>query len=500
MSGCILGCITVTAANNQIDFTEDPLGVPASFTTQLPLGDYFPDSAEQQEDLAYFIECAMNDVGAFTYTVIFSSTTGLFTISTTDGAFQLLTSASYSDSIYRECGYAITDPSSVLFAGVYAAAASASPSGTWYPKTPDSQENLHLDSKWSVVSKNSQQEGATGATFTRKFGDVRQRFVTFGPIVGNLSYTQPLYDVDRAIDCFEDHWCYGYRVRVFPYTQTVTTPIDYEDVFDAYVTDEEIEFRRFQGYDETDLFEITINLSEYQEAAMSYSNKELYNLIFYNNSATPASKVDIATGHCRSSDNTTDIDVTSTLTVDMAVAGAGGLDTGVEANIWYHIWVIKNISTNTVAGLFSASSTAPTMPSGYTKKKRLGAIRNDAGGDFLEARSEGAGPYRRTRYKEDTETACLILSAGAAAGYTDVDMSAIVPTTAVNTECYLYTNGVGADMYVREDGEAIDRMHVSSDQNDGVVFEMGSGPSQVWEYKVAGGTAFIEVLSYTELL
>jgi hypothetical protein len=499
MSGMILGCIEVTSANNQIDFTEDPLGVPASFTTQLPTGDYFPDSDEQQEDLAYFIECAMNDVGAFTYSVSFLSD-GTFQISTSDGAFQILTSALYSDSIFLECGYPVTDPTSTAVLGVDYMTATESPSGTFYPKTPDDEENLLSDTRWDVVRTGKGLEGSTGVTFTRKFGQVRQRAVAFAPVVGVVSYSDSNYDTNRMLDCFENHWCYGYRVRVFPYTQTATTPLDGEDVFDAYVVDEEIEPRRFQGFDETDMWEITINFSEYQEAAMAYSKKTHYNLNIKNNSVTPASKMDIATGHCRSSDNTADIDVTSTLTVDMAVAGANGLDTGAEAiDTWYYFFVIKNLSTNTVAGLASVSATAPTMPSGYTKKKRVGEVRNDGGSDFLNIEMTGGGPYKRIRYKEGYEgTDIDILDTGVQAAYTDVDMSTVVPPTAVETECHIYVLGPG-NMYVREDGEAVDRMMINSDYQDGIIIQMGSGPAQTWEYKTTG-EANIEVLSYTELL
>ncbi len=64
------------------------------------------------------------------------------------------------------------------------------------------------------------------------------------------------------------------------------------------------------------------------------------------------------------------------LTLDLSTSGvANGLDTGSIANAtWYFIWAISDGTTN--ASLASLSSTAPTMPSGYTYKKLLGAIRN----------------------------------------------------------------------------------------------------------------------------
>jgi len=66
------------------------------------------------------------------------------------------------------------------------------------------------------------------------------------------------------------------------------------------------------------------------------------------------------------------------LTINTANSGANGLDTGaLAASTWYSMWVIYNPATATVAGLISLSSTAPTLPSGYTYKARVGWIRTD---------------------------------------------------------------------------------------------------------------------------
>jgi hypothetical protein len=68
---------------------------------------------------------------------------------------------------------------------------------------------------------------------------------------------------------------------------------------------------------------------------------------------------------------------------DMGATGAGGLDTGAEgASRWYYFWLIYNPSTGMVNGLISESSTAPTLPSGYTYRALLGAVYNDSGSDF----------------------------------------------------------------------------------------------------------------------
>lgn len=54
--------------------------------------------------------------------------------------------------------------------------------------------------------------------------------------------------------------------------------------------------------------------------------------------------------------------------------GNGGMDTGSVANAtWYHFYVIKRLDTGVVDVLFSLSATAPTMPTNYTMKRRIGS-------------------------------------------------------------------------------------------------------------------------------
>lgn len=89
-----------------------------------------------------------------------------------------------------------------------------------------------------------------------------------------------------------------------------------------------------------------------------------------------------------------------TYTADLAVAGAGGLDTGAEAgDTWYYVYVIVGDDTGAVLDstannqqppcwrrgarvnvLLSTSSTAPTVPSGFTRFRRVGAVRNNSSG------------------------------------------------------------------------------------------------------------------------
>lgn len=129
----------------------------------------------------------------------------------------------------------------------------------------------------------------------------------------------------------------------------------------------------------------------------SYSN-----LVITNNATTPNTKIDIsadsiglfgptaaATGGKISLSTSTSIKGGSH-TIDCGTTGANGLDTGsLAANTWYAVWWIYNPSTGVDAGLVSLSGTSPTMPSGYTFKRRSGWKLTDGSGHFYRTKQQG---------------------------------------------------------------------------------------------------------------
>ncbi len=123
-------------------------------------------------------------------------------------------------------------------------------------------------------------------------------------------------------------------------------------------------------------------------ALLSGSRGRILNGIILSNNASDATNdIDISAGSVVSDDGTTVISLSGSLTkrLDSAWAvgsGNGGLDTGSIANTTYHLWAIKRMDTGVCDVLFSASATAPTMPTNYTKKVRIGSVIR-AGGTIL---------------------------------------------------------------------------------------------------------------------
>lgn len=109
-------------------------------------------------------------------------------------------------------------------------------------------------------------------------------------------------------------------------------------------------------------------------------------------------------------------------TLNITVAGTNGLDTGAEAaSTWYFIWAIGQ-SNGTLDGLLSTSSTAPTLPSGYTHRGLLGAAYNNGASDIVEFRQRGSRVWR---------TIFEVLGAGTASTLTAISLTEAVPALSV---------------------------------------------------------------------
>ena len=63
---------------------------------------------------------------------------------------------------------------------------------------------------------------------------------------------------------------------------------------------------------------------------------------------------------------------------------AGSLDTGAIANsTWYHVWLIQRVDTGVVDVLISLSASAPTMPTNYTLKRRIGSMLTNGSAQWV---------------------------------------------------------------------------------------------------------------------
>ena len=108
-------------------------------------------------------------------------------------------------------------------------------------------------------------------------------------------------------------------------------------------------------------------------------------------SRASATTFGVAVGACRNEDSGTpyDMELTSAFTKSLSAwavgTGNGGLDTGAVGNdTWYHVHLIRKDSDASVDVLYSTSVAAPTMPSGYTARRRIGSFLTDGSAEIVD--------------------------------------------------------------------------------------------------------------------
>lgn len=171
-----------------------------------------------------------------------------------------------------------------------------------------------------------------------------------------------------------------------------------------------------------------------------------------------ATTVRIGLGSCRSDDDTLNIDVTSTIDIVITTVGVNGRDsaTAEAASTWYSVWVISDSTgVNVEAGLFGTSATAPTLPSGYDVKRRIGWVRNDASSNFVPYEILVAGSaLRMVTYSEYVITGAQPLLNGTATTFTSFSLATLIPPTARHAILIVQhaANAIGGGVRLRATG------------------------------------------------
>lgn len=162
-----------------------------------------------------------------------------------------------------------------------------------------------------------------------------------------------------------------------------------------------------------------------------------------------ATHISIGVGHARDSTNVNDIynfgtnngtgnpiTAATALTINAAVNGANGLDTGALGNnLFYAILVIGDSSNyNPTAGMLSLSATAPALPLGYDMFRRVGFVKTSGAAALLAFWMDGANSARRIMWYD---APISVLAATAAAAFTAQSLAVAVPVAVGQTTVIL---------------------------------------------------------------
>lgn len=213
--------------------------------------------------------------------------------------------------------------------------------------------------------------------------------------------------------------------------------------------------------------------------------------------------VDIEPGSCRDSADTFNIISTGTLSADLSVSGAGGLDTGVEAiDTWYALYLIADTTgINSPAALLSISGTSPTLPAGYDVFRRVGWVRNNSAGNIIKFNQGGSDHDRTIIYDADL-SALQILVNGSAITWTAISAATLMPpsSTAFLAGVEMAMDNWNEIVQFRTTGSTISSsaFRATGIRNNNTTFgangfELFTNNSQQVDYQVTAANDFVTV-------
>lgn len=236
----------------------------------------------------------------------------------------------------------------------------------------------------------------------------------------------------------------------------------------------------------------------------------------------------VTAGRCSNSTNVNDISVglplnvaatqtgvlpvasgTGTVTINTAVNGAAGLDTGAMANnTFYAVYAIgDSYGIEPGSALISANLTSPLLPAGYDMFFRIGYVKSGGSADLLPFRQDGCGLDRWMWYDAAIATS---VTAGSSATYAAVDASAGLPSstpTMVNWLC-TFTPTAAADKLVLVPGTSTATAGYASASGSvaavantvNLICPTDSPNTDAIDYKVTGSAVAISVAAYLDQL
>jgi hypothetical protein len=219
-------------------------------------------------------------------------------------------------------------------------------------------------------------------------------------------------------------------------------------------------------------------------------------------------QVTIGAGRCADSTGRQLVRSASTLTVDITASGAGGIDTGSEANsTWYAVYLIAGPTG--IAGLLSTSATTPTKPAGYPFARRVGWIYNHTN-DIMNFVQSGQQALRRYFWLETAPDYLNVLTTASDNAGANVDCSSrLAPTSSTAFfRFYVATGRTGGCNVSAQEVTNIYWIHLKGDGSDGAYRWVGELPCRVdkgFRYKTYGSGGnqaqlSADVLGWTETL
>jgi hypothetical protein len=215
----------------------------------------------------------------------------------------------------------------------------------------------------------------------------------------------------------------------------------------------------------------------------------------------------VGAGRARDSNNVTDLILEDDVTINAAVTGLNGLDTGSLANsTWYAVHLIGDSTLKETTGaMLSTSATAPALPFGYDSFRRIGWARTNGSAQLLLFYQSGVSTERTYFWDAvidsgvsagSTSFAAVSLAAAAPpSSLTVMLMAGIVPNSAGNALSFRRTGSANASGFINIVGP------VASVQSSGQYLVPCNTSQQIdWKTGSASDTALITVCGFVDNL
>lgn len=205
----------------------------------------------------------------------------------------------------------------------------------------------------------------------------------------------------------------------------------------------------------------------------------------------------VGPGLARDINDLGDIVLTATITPAINVSGVNGLDTGTEAaSTWYHLWIIGDPGAKVAtAAIYSLSPTSPTMPTGYTLKRRIASVRNDAGLLLVPQRTYGMNATRDIIYVSSIVNRNVLLLGGALVP-TAVALGTHVPPTSRLAFVKVRSNAASGTNIFHDITQPIFDVNILND--DTFVIIPTTASQQIGYSVIAGGASSMWLIGYKQ--
>lgn len=251
-------------------------------------------------------------------------------------------------------------------------------------------------------------------------------FLTTGPV----NFTYP-----RANTLFNGfgHWIYNNA------SGAITLVVDSHDTFQGYPSGQAIEIpANASAFISTDGATNGNWLIEWGLATgVPMSGGTSTGLVIQNNATTPNSQIDVTASEITMPNVLSGAykQRSVAFTINCTTVGLNGMDTGVlPTSGWIYIYAISNGAVT--GGLASLSSTNPTMPAGYTYRKRIGAMPTDGSAHLYRVLQKANRAKYVVTPSTNTASPRSIISQSSSIGnvngtYVAASVTSYVPPTAI---------------------------------------------------------------------